>query len=193
MLTCYPAGPALVSVDSALARRLVTAEQIAARVRGPHRVRALVALRHADGASQSPTETLARLALVHAGLKVAAGVKVPGVGWVDLLVEGRIVVELDGFAYHSGRAEYREDRRRDRELVRQGYLVLRFTFEDVMRDPGIVVRAVLAVLADRSGRPPYDDLMPQSRTPFLPDYAYLLRERRPRTSGTPTRRWPATW
>lgn len=26
----------------------------------------------------------------------------------------------DRAAYHSGRAEYREDRRRDRELVRQG-------------------------------------------------------------------------
>jgi len=79
-------------------------------------------------------------------------VKISGVGWVDLLVEGRIVVELDGFAYHSGRVEYREDRRRDRELVRQGYLVLRFTFEDVMRDPEIVVRAVLAVLANPHSR-----------------------------------------
>lgn len=153
MLTCYPAGPALVAVDSALARHLVSAERIAARVKGPRRVQALLALHAADGASQSPTETLARLALVCAGLRVAAGVKIPGVGWVDLLVEGRIVVELDGFAYHSGRAEYREDRRRDRELARQGYVVLRFTFEDIMRDPGIVVRAVLAVLAGRGTRP----------------------------------------
>lgn len=152
MLTCYPAGPALVTIDSALAGRLVTVEEIAARVRGPRRVRALVALRQADGRSQSPTETLARLALVRAGLGVVPAARIPGVGWVDLLVEGRIVVELDGFAYHSGRAEYREDRRRDRELLRQGYLVLRFTFEDVMRDPEMVVRAVVAVLANPHSR-----------------------------------------
>lgn len=83
---------------------------------------------------------------MQAGLRVEPGVRIAGVGWVDLVVEGRVVVELDGFAYHSGRAEYREDRRRDRELVRQGYLVLRFTYEDVMRSPSMVVRAVQAVL-----------------------------------------------
>jgi very-short-patch-repair endonuclease len=152
MLTCSPPGPALVTIDSALARRLTTVEQIAARVRGPRRVRALLTLRQADGRSQSPTETLARLVLVGAGFAVEPAARVSGVGWVDLLVEGRIVVELDGFAYHSGRAEYREDRRRDRELARQGFIVLRFTFEDVIRDPQIVVRAVLAVLTDPHSR-----------------------------------------
>jgi very-short-patch-repair endonuclease len=66
---------------------------------------------------------------------------------VDLVVEWRVVVELDGFAYHSGRREYREDRRRDRALVAQGYAVLRFTYEDVVSDVGIVVRAVQVSLA----------------------------------------------
>lgn len=146
MLTCFPADEALVSIDSALAGHLVTVGQIAARLRGPQRVRAQMALRQADGRSQSPTETLARLALVRAGLPCVPAVEIAGVGWVDLQVDGRIVVELDGFAYHSGRVQYREDRRRDRELIRQGYIVLRFTFEDVVRDPGIVVRAVLAAL-----------------------------------------------
>jgi len=150
MLTCFPAEAALVTIDSALAAHRVTVEQIAARLQGPQRIRAQLALRQADGRSQSPTETLARLALVRAGLPCVPSVKIAGVGWVDLLVDGRIVVELDGFAYHSGREQYREDRRRDRELVRQGYTVLRFTFEDVMRDPGIVVRAVLAALGAHS-------------------------------------------
>ncbi|WP_242511528.1 DUF559 domain-containing protein [Pengzhenrongella frigida] len=141
-----------MTIDSALAARRVTVDQIAAHVRGPLRVRALTALRQADGRSQSLTETLARLALTRAGLSAEPAVRILGVGWVDLLVAGRIVVELDGFAYHSGRAEYREDRRRDRELVRQGYVVLRFTFEDVVRDPQIVVRAVLATLAGADSR-----------------------------------------
>lgn len=152
MLTCVDADAALVTIDSALAARRVTVDQIRACVRGPRQVRALIALRQADGRSQSPTETLARLALTRAGLPTEPAVRIPGVGWVDLLVAGRIVVELDGFAYHSGRAEYREDRRRDRELVRQGYIVLRFTYEDVIRDPQTVVRAVLATLAGADSR-----------------------------------------
>lgn len=146
MLSCRGPVDAIVAIDSALAGRLVTVEEIAARVRGPRQVGARLALRQADARSQSPIETVARLALMQAGLRVEPGVRIAGVGWVDLVVEGRVVVELDGFAYHSGRAEYREDRRRDRELVRQGYLVLRFTYEDVMRSPSMVVRAVQAVL-----------------------------------------------
>ena len=69
------------------------------------------------------------------------------VGEVDLLVEGRVVVELDGFAYHSGRREFDEDRRRDRELALQGYVVLRFTARDVLDDRDRLVATVRAALA----------------------------------------------
>lgn len=154
MLRCCPALAAIVTVDSALAQRKVTVSELAARLTGPSRVRAHLALRQVDGRSQSPTETIARLALIRAGLPVEPAVRIEGVGWVDLLVAGRVVVELDGFRYHSDRHQYREDRRRDRELVRLGYRVLRFTYEDVMRDPGLVVAAVLAALAAQAERDP---------------------------------------
>ena len=60
------------------------------------------------------------------------------VGEVDLLVGDRVVVEIDGFAHHSDRVAFQEDRRRDRELVAQGYVVLRFTAAEVLRDPALV-------------------------------------------------------
>ena len=146
VLRCLPADQAAVTVDSALTKRLVSTEEITRLLTGPGSPAARAALARCRPGSRSGIETLARLALEEAGLQVDPAVTIVGVGEVDLVVEGHVVVECDGFAYHSGRAEYREDRRRDRVLVAKGYLPLRFTYEDVMTDTGTVVRAVLSVL-----------------------------------------------
>lgn len=146
VLRCWPLREAVVVVDSALQKRLVTAEEISRMLRGPGSTAALAALERCNGRSRSAIETLARLALEDAGLRVDAGVVMEGVGEVDLLVEGLAVVECDGFAYHSGRKEYRQDRRRDRALAARGYVVLRFTWEEIMDDAGVVVGAVRQVL-----------------------------------------------
>jgi very-short-patch-repair endonuclease len=151
-VTCGERAGVLVALDSAVNRRLVSVEDVAARVRGHGRARGMALLALVDGRSQSVIETLARLALRDAGLSVEPQAKISGVGRVDLLVEGKVVVELDGFAYHGDRAAYREDRRRDRSVVAHGLVVLRFTYEDVVRDPGCVVRAVARALAAHARR-----------------------------------------
>jgi very-short-patch-repair endonuclease len=46
----------------------------------------------------------------------------------------RVAVELDGPQHLSDPVAYRRDRRKDRLLQEQGYLVLRFLAEDVARD-----------------------------------------------------------
>ena len=56
----------------------------------------------------------------------------------------RLIVELDGFAAHSGRRAMRSDRRRDRRLQLEGWTVLRFTYEDVTETPGDVVAELRA-------------------------------------------------
>jgi len=63
---------------------------------------------------------------------------------VDLLCsEARLAIELDG-AQHLGDAEaYRRDRRKDRLLQENGYLVLRFLAEDVGRHLDDVLDAIL--------------------------------------------------
>lgn len=54
---------------------------------------------------------------------------------VDLLwPEGRLVVELDGYADHSRREAFAADRHRDYELALSGYTVLRLANEEVLRD-----------------------------------------------------------
>jgi very-short-patch-repair endonuclease len=69
---------------------------------------------------------------------------------VDFVNEDlRIVVELDGAQHLSNAEAYRRDRRRDRELQQNGYLVLRFLAEDVARDLDLVLDSILQSLVSR--------------------------------------------
>jgi hypothetical protein len=56
---------------------------------------------------------------------------------VDLLwSEGRLVVELDGYADHARRDVFTADRQRDYELTLSGYTVLRLANDEVHQDVG---------------------------------------------------------
>ena len=86
-----------------------------------------------DAASQSGTETIARVGLRSRGIGVRSQVWIEGVGHVDLLVGDRLVVECDSAEFHDG---YRSpnDYLRTQELIRRGYIVLRLTYRDVVHD-----------------------------------------------------------
>lgn len=58
----------------------------------------------------------------------------------------RLVVETDGYAYHSSKAAMLRDRRRDRELTAAGWRVARFTYEEVAFEPGRVAEELVALL-----------------------------------------------
>ncbi|MDU0347814.1 endonuclease domain-containing protein [Actinomyces sp. MRS3W] len=131
-LRCSPDREApLMACDAALNQEHVSTDAVAALLRGPGSRRARQRLALASPRARSPLETLARLQLHDAGIPFADGVDVPGVGEVDLLVAGWLVLELDGYTYHEDEFQFARDRRRDRELVRQGYRVVRFTRKDV--------------------------------------------------------------
>jgi superfamily II DNA or RNA helicase/very-short-patch-repair endonuclease len=69
---------------------------------------------------------------------------------VDLLCgDARVVVELDGAQHLADPAAYRRDRRKDRLLQENGYLVLRFLTEDVSKDLDSVLDAILRALVNR--------------------------------------------
>ena len=54
---------------------------------------------------------------------------------VDLIwKEGRLVVELDGYADHGSRAAFMHDRHRDYELTLAGYTVLRLANDEIAQD-----------------------------------------------------------
>lgn len=66
--------------------------------------------------------------------------------------ELRVGIEIDGHRAHAGRAAMLRDRRRDRELARRGWTILRFVTEDVRRTPRQFVRDVLAQLEAAEAR-----------------------------------------
>ncbi len=72
-------------------------------------------------------------------------------GRVDFLIDGWLVVELDGYETHERIGQFTEDRRRDAELAGQGLVSLRFTFDQVVRNRSWFVQTVRATWA--RGRP----------------------------------------
>ena len=121
----------LIALDAALHDERVTVGQVRDLLRGPGSARALARLGRASDRARSPLETLARMDLEAAGLSFEDGVEIEGVGEVDLVVEGWVVVELDGYTYHCDEYQFGLDRWRDRRLVARGFLPLRFTRKDV--------------------------------------------------------------
>src|SRR3989441_9827431 len=70
---------------------------------------------------------------------------------VDFLNEPlRIVVELDGSQHLSDPEAYRRDRRKDRLLQQNGYLILRFLAEDVGKDLDGVLDSIVQCRVTRS-------------------------------------------
>jgi hypothetical protein len=63
--------------------------------------------------------------------------------------EAKLAVELDGARHHTSPEDRRKDLARDRELAALGWVVLRFTYADVVRDPEGVRAKVLEVYRAR--------------------------------------------
>lgn len=61
--------------------------------------------------------------------------------------EARLLVELDGAAYHTDPVSFQRDRSRQNRLVALGFVVLRFTYWDLMAAPDYVVDAVDSFLS----------------------------------------------
>jgi very-short-patch-repair endonuclease len=61
--------------------------------------------------------------------------------------EQRLIVEVDGYAFHSSRGAFERDRRRDRELHAQGYRVIRLTWHQLTEEPEAVIASVATALA----------------------------------------------
>ncbi len=90
---------------------------------------------------------MARLLFRDAGIRLQTQVPIRGVGRVDFLLEGILIVEVDGDAFHSSRKERTRARRRDNAALEQGYPSLHFGYEDIMFNQEKVLAQVMAVLA----------------------------------------------
>lgn len=147
-LFCQPPRMSVASIDSALNLRLVSNDEVAALFsQVPERFRSLAPL--IDGRAESGPETILRLLLRAAGYEFEIQVVIDGIGRVDFVVEGVVLVEVDSRAHHEGWEKQKRDRRRDLVAAELGYMSLRPLYEDVMFDGQRVIRAIAGLLAGR--------------------------------------------
>lgn len=149
-----PFEEALSVADSALREGVVTrASLLAAAEDSPRtgRRRAIEVVTAADGRAANPFESCLRaIALQVEGLSLEPQLHVAGVGHADLGdVRLRILVEADSWEFHSERAAFTYDIRRYTSMVRRGWTVLRFCWDDVMHRPDEVRRVLEDVVALR--------------------------------------------
>jgi hypothetical protein len=153
---CLPLEEAVAVADSALRLRTVSVEEVRATLTaawGHHAARARAVAPLVDARSESVLESLFAVALHIAGLDPPARQHIVRerdgtfVARVDFCwPDQRLVVETDGFAFHSDREAYRRDRNRLNALERLGWRVLRFSWEDVRHRTAYVMRTIESCL-----------------------------------------------
>ncbi len=145
-----PFAAGLCVADSALRKDGIQRDQLlaaAASLRGPGSSRVRQVAATADARAESPLESVLRAVLLEAGIDGL----VPQ--WVvrDDTFSARIdlahpalklALEADSFAHHGTRPALTRDCRRHTQLTVRGWRLLRFSWEDVMLEPGWVVAAV---------------------------------------------------
>ncbi len=148
---CQSPRDALATLDSAWHHRLIDETDVAeVFARLPSRFRRLRGL--LDRRAESGPETLMRLMLRALGCHVEVQVSIAGVGRVDLVVDGWLIVECDSRAHHKGWRAQKRDRRRDLAAAALGYTTVRPIAEDILGDPERVLAAMKAILARRTAR-----------------------------------------
>ncbi|MCR2785155.1 MULTISPECIES: type IV toxin-antitoxin system AbiEi family antitoxin domain-containing protein [unclassified Microbacterium] len=148
---CQSPRAAIATLDSAWHLGFVDEAGIAEVFRLlPHRFAVLRAL--VDRRSESGPETFMRLLLRAQGWHVDVQVQIRGVGRVDLVVNGWLIIECDSEAFHGDWETGKRDRRRDLQAARQGYVTLRPIAEDILFRTDEVLAAIRDAVAHHDQR-----------------------------------------
>lgn len=150
-LRTMPFDEALAVADSALRSRQVGRDELLAAIAAAPRIgraRAVSVARAADPRAANAFESCLRaICRDVAGLDAEPQVQI-GPYRVDLADRRhRIVIEADSRTWHAGPRQHDADIRRYTALVREGWLVVRFSHADVMHDPGYVAEVLRDVVA----------------------------------------------
>ncbi|WP_345801598.1 DUF559 domain-containing protein [Microbacterium sp. AZCO] len=141
---CQPHDIARVLWESAARTEGLAPEYLrSVRWRGPA---ARELANEVNGLSDSGLETLVVVPLARWGIRVRQQVKIAG-RLVDLLVGERLVLQIDGFEFHSTSAARTRDLAQDAELRLRGYTVLRFSYAQIVHDWPTVESTIRRALA----------------------------------------------
>lgn len=147
-VVCQEPRAAVATIDSALHHGLLRCDDLDELFAAlPRRYRLLRRL--VDARAESGSETLMRLILRSFGCTILPQADIPGVGRVDFLVDGWLIVECDSKAYHSTWQDQLEDRRREQQAAILGYVTHRAVAEDIMWHADTVRAAVAGLLGSR--------------------------------------------
>jgi very-short-patch-repair endonuclease len=138
-------------IEEAQIRRVMTVAQLQRaldQAKGRRGVKQLRAVLESElGYTRSDAERRLRELVRRAGLPAArTNVKVAGLEVDALWAEQRLVVEVDGYAYHRTREAFERDRRRDARLLVAGYRVLRITWRRLTQEPEQVIALLATAL-----------------------------------------------
>lgn len=113
------------------------------------------ALELTDPRAESPPESMLRVAMVMGGLPAPEVQLVINDAAGDFLARSdlgysqwRIAIEYDGAGTHRDDPQtFREDRRRQNQLLNAGWTVLRFTGADLFGEPAVMIATIRAAIA----------------------------------------------
>lgn len=163
-LLCLPELESLVMVECAYNRGDIDLSFLLRHLTGNRCGRARDVVSRIECGADSLLETLARVLFRDAGIQTEAQVWIEGIGRVDFLLEGFLIVEIDGIAFHLEPRQFKKDRRRDNSAILQGLPVLRFFYDDIVYAPEVVLAQVREVLARGSLRWPQPNQPSYGRT-----------------------------
>jgi very-short-patch-repair endonuclease len=131
----------------------VALARAAEAVRGKGAEQARRVARHGSGRAANPFESVLRALALEAGLDAQPQVPID-VGGVTLHPdvvdrERRIVLEADSWEFHTGKEAHERDCWRYTALVCDGWLVLRFTWRQVMLQPEFVTECLRRLSSGR--------------------------------------------
>ncbi|MFJ4037558.1 DUF559 domain-containing protein [Microbacterium sp. NPDC090007] len=142
--SCLPFEQALVVWESALRHERLHPDVVAKMSWRTPPAKRLASI--ATGRSDSGLKTIFVVRLTPWGVPIRQQVLIAG-HRVDVLIGDRLIVQLDGFAYHSTPQDRQRDLAHDRDVIARGYTVLRFSYRDVVSDWAGVERTVTTAIA----------------------------------------------
>jgi len=144
-ILCQQPRAAIATLDSLLHLGLATRAQLEELFTlVPARLHVLLSL--VDASAESGPETYMRLILRTLGVSYETQVVIPGVGRVDFVVDGWLIIECDSKEFHEGWDKQVADRNRDISSARLGYITIRPVASDILFDSNAVRQSISGVL-----------------------------------------------
>jgi hypothetical protein len=147
---CQMPRAAVATLDSAIRQGVIARWQLQ-DVFDLLPARYAVIARLVDPRAESGPESLVRLMLRGLGRAAEPQVEFAGIGRVDFVVDGWLVIECDSEEFHGGWEAQERDRLRDALLAARGYTTLRLTAKVIMHQPEIALAAVRGLLESCRG------------------------------------------